>query len=596
MKALVKVGYGCNENCTFCHTLEYRHVNGSAADVHRKIDRARELGHTMVVLSGGEPTMRPELFEWAEHVARLGMDFGLVTNGLLLAYPDVLERLLASRLRYVYMSLHGGTAEVHQRVVRADTFGPAMQALRNLTGKGLDLTVNAVLVKQNVDDLLPLVDAVLPFPDAVLKFSMITPKGGGKALFDALTPRVSDAAARVHEAIAHGLAQGAPRSRFVHDGLPFCLLPGLEDRYSDLRTHHFATMVETSEADFHPVDEVARVQPAACDGCAQQGSCPALYRGYHEAFGEAELRPVRHGARSNSFNYTLEAVSEAPAEGCLLLRDGVTPWDRARHLFIAHQGKVARYRTQTRDFSDVELSRIKHERGQVYFDASKKSAPDDFARDLVPLSRSALCTGCPERERCTGLYEPRFDDVFSRDDARVRELLGALAGRVLDLGCGGGPYDDVLGPRVQSGAVDYVGVDPSAEAIAALAARRGWGAHHVGTAESLGALALGTFDTVLVLRSWNHLVDVPRALGQLRASLRPGGTLLVVDNEAFGLARSPHQARRGEGSTAGFEHFRNHSAAEAFRSLGGQGLTLVERLDCGPSTSNQWLLRLTAGG
>lgn len=590
MKCLIKVGYGCNENCTFCHTLEFRETNGTAADIHRKIDRAKETGHTMVVLSGGEPTIRPELFEWAAHVAKRGMDFGLVTNGLLLAYPDVLERLISSRLKYVYMSLHGGDAEVHGRVVRADTFAPAMQALRNLTGKGVDLTVNAVLVKQNVDELLPLVDAVLPFPDAVLKFSMITPKGGGKALFDTLTPRVAHVAARVREAIAHGLAQGAPRTRFTHDGLPFCLLPGLEDLYSDLRTHRFATMVEIDEADLHPVDEVARVQPAPCDGCSLRGSCPALYGGYHEAFGHDELKTVKAGPRSNSFNYTLEAVSPAPEAGCLLLRDGVTPWDRARHLFIAHQGKVARYRTETRDFSDAELGRIKHERGQVYFDASRKDAPDDFARDLVPLTRSALCVGCSERERCTGLYEPRFEDLFSRDDARVRELLSGLSGRVLDLGCGGGPYDEVLAARVRSGAVDYVGVDPSPEAIATLEQRRGWGTHRVGTAESL---ALGTFDHVLVLRSWNHLGDVPRALDSILAALAPGGSLLVVDNEAFGLARSPGQSRKGERSPAAFEHFRNDSAAEALRYFVGRKLALEERHDCGPTTSNQWLLRFT---
>lgn len=592
MKALIKVGYGCNENCTFCHTLEYRHENGTSADVHRKIDRARALGHTMVVLSGGEPTIRPELFEWAAHVAKSGMDFGLVTNGLLLAYPDALARLLESRLKYVYMSLHGGSAEVHQRVVRADTFGPAMQALSNLTGKGLDLTVNAVIVKQNLDGLNALVDAVLPFPDAVIKFSMLQPKGGGKALFDTLTPRVADVAARVRGAIAHGLSRGAPRTRFVHDGLPFCLLPGLEDRYDDLRTHRFATMVETDESDFHPVDDVAKVQPEPCLGCSLRGACPGLYRGYHEAFGHDELKPVRGAARSNSFNYTLEAVTPAPASGCLLLRDGVTPWDRARHLFIANNGKVARYRTETRDFADVELVRIKHQQGQLYFDASRKDAPDDFARDLVPLSRSALCTDCSERDRCTGLFEPRFDDVFSRDDARVRELIAGLTGRVLDVGCGGGPYDELLGERVRSGHVEYVGIDPSPEAIATVTARRGWGTHLVGTAETLGEL--GTFDHVLVLRSWNHLADPVVALDQLLARLRPGGSLLIVDNEAFGLARSSGQTRQGERSAAGFEHFRNDGAGEALRYFVGRALVLRERADCGPLTSNQWLLRFSA--
>ena len=64
-KALIKVGYACNEHCSFCHTLEVRHIQGSAAEVDQKIRRAAVLGHEMVVLSGGEPTIRPELVHWA---------------------------------------------------------------------------------------------------------------------------------------------------------------------------------------------------------------------------------------------------------------------------------------------------------------------------------------------------------------------------------------------------------------------------------------------------------------------------------------------------------------------------------------------------
>src|SRR5687767_15003777 len=165
MKALIKVGYGCNENCTFCHTQDVRHVDGSSAEVHAKIERARRLGHTMVVLSGGEPTIRPELLEWAAHVARLGLDFGLVTNGLRLAYPQLVEALLKLRLKYVYMSLHGGSADVHNRLVRAKTFDEAHAALRNLSGRGLDLTINTVVTLQNVDQLRGVVDLILPYPD-----------------------------------------------------------------------------------------------------------------------------------------------------------------------------------------------------------------------------------------------------------------------------------------------------------------------------------------------------------------------------------------------------------------------------------------------
>ncbi|MDH5491839.1 MAG: radical SAM protein, partial [Myxococcales bacterium] len=171
MKALIKVGYACNDHCGFCHTLAVREVQGSAAEVHAKIERAKALGHSMVVLSGGEPTIRPELFEWAAHVASLGMDFGLVTNGRVLSYSHVVERLLAHRLKYVYLSLHGGSAKVHNRMVRSQAFDETHGSLRHLSGRGIDLSVNCVITRHNVEHLREIVDATLPYEDAFVKFS-----------------------------------------------------------------------------------------------------------------------------------------------------------------------------------------------------------------------------------------------------------------------------------------------------------------------------------------------------------------------------------------------------------------------------------------
>lgn len=603
MKALIKVGYACNDHCGFCHTLEVRDVQGSAAEVSRKIHRAKELGHGMVVLSGGEPTIRPELFDWAAQVASLDMDFGLVTNGRLLAYREAVEKLLASRLRYVYLSLHGGTARVHDLMVRSHAFEETYGALDNLTGRGLDLTANCVITKQNLDHLRGVVDAVLPYPDVTLKFSMVEPKGGGDKLFARLMPRVSEVAEKVRDAIAYGRgARGeAQGPRFTHGALPLCLMSGFEAEFDDLKTDRFATMIEVGEPDFFPVDDANKVQPPeTCVGCCLSGPCPGLYRGYHETFGSDELRPVRDRARSNSFNYQLVRPlgSGGDDERCPL-RDGpwgVTPWDRGRHLFVRHRGKLALYRADGRDFSDVEIARVKHELGQVYVDASKKDAPDDFARDLVKLERASLCERCVEREPCTGLFEPRLEDVFSADDAALRELLRGVRGDVLDLGCGHGPYAEELRPAAQRGELRYVGVDPDASQIARLREAHPWAELFVGSAEALPAeVNARDFDHLLLLRSYNHLVDPAATVGALLPRLRPGATVLVVDNVAFGLARGRAQTQRGESSSAELEHYRNDTAAEARRRLAPLGLELLTMHDVTPASSNQWLLRYRVG-
>ena len=592
MKTLVKVGYACNENCTFCHTADVRHENDTAARVDWKIERAKRLGYDMVVLSGGEPTIRPELRRWAAKIASLGMDLGLVTNGLVLAYREPAAELIARhRLRHVYLSLHGGTAKVHRSVVRADTFSQALAAIDNLEGRVPDLTVNCVVTTANLGQLDGLVDLLGSRRDLTLKLSMTQPKGGAAHAFDVIVPDVEACARAVHAAITRGIERGST-VRFAHDGIPFCLLPGLEHLYDDLRTHRYATMIEADEDDFVPVDDVAKVHPPACDDCALKGPCPGLYRGYAESRGTGAVRPVLGRARSNAYNFLPER--ELPwraGEACPLSTFGVSPFDRARTLALKLRDRLRLYRTETRDFSDVELAATKLDREQIYVDLSKKLFADDFSRDLRKLTRSAACQRCPHDARCTGAYEPIRTDLFARDDARVSEILGSMRGRVLDVGCGEGRYLDALAGAIGRGEVTYIGVDPDQQRLAILAARYPLASFRAASADELSA-DTGTFDHVLLLRSFNHLPDPRRVLEGLVARLVVGGTLLLVDNVAFGLVRDVAIARRAEAAPVGFEHHRNDGAAEALARLEGLPLAVRERRDIDRSTSNQWLLRL----
>ncbi len=255
-------------------------------------------------------------------------------------------------------------------------------------------------------------------------------------------------------------------------------------------------------------------------------------------------------------------------------------------------------RTATRDFTDDELVATKDRLGQVYADVSTKLAPDDFARDLRKLASSAECAPCPVRDECPGCWEAVPGDVFGRDDARVRSILGGLSGRILDVGGGEATYLAPCRGARPAGVLEYVCVDPDEARLAVLASRHAGhpAARFVACrAEELPA-DLGSFDHVLFLRSYNHLLDPALALARALSRLRPGGSLLLVDNVAFGLVRSSAHAARAEAAPANqLEHYRNDGPAEAHAAVQaappmGRTLQLVERRDVGPDTSNQWLL------
>jgi MoaA/NifB/PqqE/SkfB family radical SAM enzyme len=290
MKALLKVGYTCNNNCVFCHSSEHREEPDlTTAALVARIDACAAAGHDMVVLSGGEPTIRPDLLHVAQHAAERGLDFGLVTNGRMLAYGTLLDRLAARRLRYLCVSLHGDEA-THDAMVRAPAHAESLAGVRAAARRGLRPTVNCVVTRRNLGALSALVDALADAGPLTVKLSMVEPKGRALEAFAAVVPTVTAAAAAIADAIARARARGLAGA---HDGTPLCLLPGLEERYDDLARSGFAVMAEAFEHELQPVDDGQRVWPAPCSGCALAARCPGLYRAYLDRHGDGELRPRR---------------------------------------------------------------------------------------------------------------------------------------------------------------------------------------------------------------------------------------------------------------------------------------------------------------
>ena len=290
MRALIKADYACNNNCVFCHSADLK-GRAAAATVDSKIALAARLDCSMAVLSGGEPTIQPRLLRWARLAREAGLALGLVTNGRMLAYPDAARRLQSAGLAYAQVSLHAGSATLHDRITRSQgSFDQTLAAVHGLVDAGVETSVNAVVTRVNMDNLDGLVDLLLPRAGLRLKFSMVEPKGAALARFEEVVPPLEEAAARVTEALGRGPGS---HQDLAHEGFPLCLIgPKFLGLACDLRSEGFAYMSEVDEEQFFPVDSKNRTLPDGCDACSLARTCPGVYRQYLARRGTPPLRPA----------------------------------------------------------------------------------------------------------------------------------------------------------------------------------------------------------------------------------------------------------------------------------------------------------------
>jgi len=159
----IETGLACNNHCGFCPQRVIRGFGGhqvelSTDELKRRLDRAREECYDEVGFSGGEPTIRRDLVEIVAYARSVGFRKAFITtNGRMLAYSDLAERLVEAGLTGVTVSLHGPDAEVHDGLTGVKgAFSQAVKGLANLQGaaarlgRRLDLSTVTLVVPRNL--------------------------------------------------------------------------------------------------------------------------------------------------------------------------------------------------------------------------------------------------------------------------------------------------------------------------------------------------------------------------------------------------------------------------------------------------------------
>ncbi len=152
----------CNLTCKHCYSISAdKDFAGelSTAEVFAVLDDLKGFKVPALILSGGEPLLRPDFFDIARRSKDLGFYTALSSNGTLID-ERMMEKIIPIDFGYVGISLDG-LGKTHDKFRRMDgAFDLSLKALRLCREAGLKVGVRFTLTQDNFADLPGLLQLV----------------------------------------------------------------------------------------------------------------------------------------------------------------------------------------------------------------------------------------------------------------------------------------------------------------------------------------------------------------------------------------------------------------------------------------------------
>jgi heme b synthase len=172
----------CNLTCKHCRAIPQRALGPTeirTKEAFDLIDQIAEVAKPVMVLSGGEPLFRPDLFDIGAYGVESGFRMALATNGTLVT-ERVAAHIADAGFARVAISLDGARAATHDRFRGlVGSHALALRGLRALRAEGVSVQINSTIAKHNVSELPAMLDLALEIGADALHLFMLVPVGCG---------------------------------------------------------------------------------------------------------------------------------------------------------------------------------------------------------------------------------------------------------------------------------------------------------------------------------------------------------------------------------------------------------------------------------
>jgi len=178
-----EVTRACNLNCVHCRASSQFGPYPQELDTieaKKVLDQIREVGQPIIILTGGEPLLRKDIFTLADYGTKKGLRMVMGTNGTLIN-PDITKKIQDSGIKRVSISLDGSTRERHDAFRQVDgAFDRAIKGIAYLKERGIEFQINTTITKHNLFELEEILELVVSLGAIAHHIFLLVPTGRAK--------------------------------------------------------------------------------------------------------------------------------------------------------------------------------------------------------------------------------------------------------------------------------------------------------------------------------------------------------------------------------------------------------------------------------
>lgn len=177
----------CNLACKHCRALAQNHpyeneLNTKAS--FKLLEQIKEVGNPIIILTGGEPLLRDDIFDIAAYGTKLGLRMVMAPNGTLITRENA-QKIKDSGIKRISVSLDGSTPETHDtfRGIK-NAFEKSIQGIKIAKQAGIEFQINTVITKTNLDQIPKILELAENLGAVAHHIFLLVPTGRGKYIVD----------------------------------------------------------------------------------------------------------------------------------------------------------------------------------------------------------------------------------------------------------------------------------------------------------------------------------------------------------------------------------------------------------------------------